>query len=289
MSMENFRKIVAFLTRSNSRLISLLGGEPTLNPEFQEMVKYALASGFSVKVFTNGLMSAKTAEFLSSVEGQLNVVLNLNHPAETSPGEWKHENETLSILGTRSAISCNIYKPDMDLSFAVDVIKKHNLDRRIRVGLAMPILNAGNSYLALDSYRQVGKMLAKFSNRCAKHDISLNLDCGFTLCMFTPAEVGRMIYNNAEVNMFCRPIIDIDPDLNVWSCFPLSTIENKRLEDFETRQQLVDYYESKFAAFRRVGAVPQCVGCPQLRRQQCYGGCIVHTMMSFGIDVDSWR
>lgn len=289
MTINNLKKVIEFLKRSDVKLISLLGGEPTLHPKFIEIVETVLKADFEVKIFTNGLMSKKIANFLRETQERITIVVNLNKPDETSLSQWEQVNNVLSIIGDKAALSFNVYKANCDMDFLIDTILKHDLDKNIRVGIALPILGANNSYLPLEDYRKVGKMLADFTDRCAEHDIILGLDCGFTLCMFTPEEIGRMRLNNAQLNIFCKPIIDIGPNLDVWCCFPLSMVEIVRLEDFANRQQLVDYYDRKFSAYKHAGSLPNCIGCPQLRRQQCYGGCIVHTMRSFNQNTDNFQ
>lgn len=284
ISMKDLGKVLSFLKKSKTRDISFLGGEPTLHPRFRDMVRLAIDEGFSLKVFSNGLMKKETAQFISDLKENVKVIVNLNHPQNQDSMQLDHAYMTLSILGEKAALSCNIYRSDMDIHYLIDRILEFKLDKRIRVGMAVPILGENNSFLPRDHYRSVGRQLADFSNDCAEHDISLGLDCGFTLCMFTPEEIGRMKMNNVEINIFCSPIIDIGPDLNVWSCFPLSGLANVHLEDFEDIQQLVGFYEKKFNAYKHVGSIPECIGCPQIRRQQCFGGCIVHTMKSFNLD-----
>lgn len=281
MPMENVREVVAFFKRSGLRLISLLGGEPTLHPQFEEVVRLISDDGFSIKLFTNGLMPARTARFLTSLSTHIGVMVNINHPSIMPPDQWSHVNETLGILGDKGSLSYNIYQSDCDLEFLPQVILTHGLTRAIRLGLAMPIYGHHNSALPMDEYARVGEKLADFSDVCSHHDISLRLDCGFPVCMFTSEQMGRIMYNNGDVNFVCRPIIDIGPDLKVWSCFPLSGLNNVSLRDFDNRDQLVDYYEKIFSPYRRVGALSKCIDCAHLRRQQCFGGCVAHTLMSF--------
>ncbi len=128
--------------------------------------------------------------------------------------------ETLSILGKRARLSYNIYQPNPSMDFLSDAIKMHNLDPVIRVGLAMPILGHGNYHLAFVDYSNVGHILADFTDVCAEHDIRLELDCGFVLCMFSPMEIGRMRHKGTDVKTTCEPVIDIGPDLSVWGMLP---------------------------------------------------------------------
>ena len=283
ISLENFQYALDFLKRSHSGVISLLGGEPTLHPQFETIMEMADAMDMGIKIFSNGLMPEKKAELLASME-KVRVVVNINEPDRTPEPQWKRANRTLEILGTNGSLSFNIYRTDCDMRFLVDTILRNKLEPVIRFGLAMPILGADNVHIAMKDYRTIGKQLVEFSHLCNPYNIAVNMDCGFVMCMFAPEEIGPLIYNGADVNFVCSPIIDISPDLKVWSCFALSQVENLSLRDFDNRNQIVNHYLEKFGAYRNMGGMDECLECPQLQRQKCTGGCIVHVMRSFGME-----
>ena len=282
MSLEDFDKALAFLKRSNCRVVSLLGGEPTIHPQFDKILSRVSGSGLPLKLFSNGLMRDETVRRLVELDVQVSVSVNVNEPGSSPVSEVAHVLRTLSALGHKASLSFNIYTLESDWSFLTGLILDHGLERAIRFGVAMPILGVKNTFLPLDQYREVGRRLAAFSDRCSEHDISVRLDCGFTACMFSHEEIGRMLCNGTDVTFRCASIIDIGTDLRVWSCFPLSGATNVRLDDFDSRQEIVEFYDKMFSAYRRAGSLPSCIGCPQIRRQQCLGGCVVHSIRSFG-------
>ncbi len=51
--------------------MGLLGGEPTLHPQFQEMLEYCLAGGFRTSIFSNGLMAPSIAQFVADAPGNV--------------------------------------------------------------------------------------------------------------------------------------------------------------------------------------------------------------------------
>jgi MoaA/NifB/PqqE/SkfB family radical SAM enzyme len=281
MSLEDLEHVIGFFHRSEMKVVALLGGEPTLHPQFEEVVRRLHAEGFAIKLFTNGLMSRNRARFLAEAPGQRNVIVNVNDPRETPAEQWRHASEVLGTLGTRASLSFNVYRPDADFGFLLELIRERQLERVIRVGLAMPVYGTPNQHLPMSDYAHVGARLADFGDVCAREDVSLRLDCGFPVCMFTPEQIGRIVHGGGEVNFQCRPIIDIGPDLRVWSCFALSGLFNVHLRDFRSRQDLIAHFDRHFEPYRHVGALPQCVGCPHIRRQQCFGGCVAHTLTSF--------
>ena len=56
MDRDMFLRALPYLTRSGIDQARLIGGEPTLHPDFIWMAGKALESGFRLMVFSNGLM-----------------------------------------------------------------------------------------------------------------------------------------------------------------------------------------------------------------------------------------
>ncbi len=56
MSYETFEKALVFLSSDPNERIGLIGGEPTLHPDFQRMLVRLINSPFrSICIFTNGI------------------------------------------------------------------------------------------------------------------------------------------------------------------------------------------------------------------------------------------
>ena len=91
---ETFEKALDYLERSGIKQARLLGGEPTLHPNFISFVNKALDRGLDIMLFTNGLISAKVLNFLTELpEERLSILLNTIHPVENNPQGTKHQQE----------------------------------------------------------------------------------------------------------------------------------------------------------------------------------------------------
>lgn len=282
ISAENLGKALEFLKRSSLTSVGLLGGEPTLHPDFPEVLDRVLSYGFHVKLFTNGMMPDPAVERLAKEEpGRVLTIVNVNHPDETPESEREHVAATLEVLGKRASLGFNIYRPDFDAAFLIDLVERYGLAPHIRIGLAQPILGGQNAYVQREEYPVVGHRLARFAERTGPKGINVGLDCGFTLCMFAPEDIGPMMYNGVTFKLLCSPVIDIGVDLSVWCCFPLSQWETTHLDQFENRQQAVQYYERKLEPFRAVGATKDCLECRHKAALNCRGGCAAQAIASF--------
>jgi hypothetical protein len=282
LSLDDLEKVIRFFKRSASNQVGLLGGEPTLHPDFPHIIDRFLSEGFRIKLFSNGLMPAPSLEYLSGLDSdRMLTIINVNHPDDAQPGEREQVAATLAALKRKAALGFNIYRPDFDGEFLIDLLEKYDLDRHIRLGLTQPILGGRNTYVLREHYPEVGRRIVRLAERTGPRGMFLGLDCGFTLCMFTPEDIGPMMYNGVTFKLTCNPIVDIGVDLSVWSCFPLSRWETTHLDQFETRQEIVRYYENKLQAFRGVGATADCLECRHKLGGNCLGGCIAQTIASF--------
>ena len=287
LSLEDLETIIAFFKRSACSQVGLLGGEPTLHPDFAAIIDRWVVEGFRVKLFSNGMMPDSALERLCRFDPeQVLTVINVNSPDDAPPEEQARVAATLGALKQRAALGFNIYRPDFEGEFLLDLIERYELDPHIRLGLTQPILEGRNLFIQREDYPEVGRRIVRLAEGAGPRGAFLGLDCGFTLCMFKPEDIGPMIYNGVSFKLTCNPIVDIGVDLSVWSCFPLSRWETTRLALFDTRQQIVRSYENKLRPFRGVGSSADCLECRHKQGGNCVGGCIAHTLAAFK---PAWR
>ncbi|MFH2010811.1 MAG: radical SAM protein [bacterium] len=281
MSRESFGACLELAQRSKQRTIGVLGGEPSLHPDFVRLLEDAWDKGLRTKIFTNGCWPKKHLEAVVKRAPEagrlLRLVVNLNHPLETPMRERQAQHQFLQALGTHCALSFNIHSAALDPLFLVEVVRSYHTRRDIRLGVAQPLAEAGNSHIDVDDYRKMVPALMRLMEACDRSDIQMGFDCGFTLCMFTAEELGRLRLAGARFKSDCGPVVDVGTDLSVWACFPLSTLSSGvSLTDFENLRELVQYFRKRFDRLYRTGALRECVDCKHRRRKHCSGGCAAH-------------
>lgn len=282
MSKRKIMQIMDFLENTGEDQLRLLGGEPTLHPEFMDIVNTALARNFHVHLFSNCMMPKKVADFLADLpDEKLSVLVNVSPQAKDTQNQKKMVFNALERLGPKATAGITLTSPDFEYSFLIDLINRFKLRRRIRVGVAQPIVGGSNEYLKPEHYRETGNQIVKMALECAEQDILIGFDCGLTLCMFSEAEIGVLSKNSEGFKIMCQPIIDIGPELDVWHCFPLAEILNTRLDMFKTRNHIVRFYDKRLAPYRSFGCRPECKECIHLERGICNGGCLAHAINSF--------
>lgn len=279
MPLEQFQKIGFFLKKSNLKTVPLIGGEPTLHPEFQRVVEWLLENQLKVRLYTNLIFSEKKVSFLKSLSDEdITIIVNaVRSDFEKIPQIQKN----LGQLGQKITLSYVIDQPVFDANFAIESILKYNLKKDVRVKLALPIYGGKNQYLSVKDYPKVGTQIVEFAEACHKNGITISFACGFMKCMFQPQELERLTQLSTEYRFFCHPMVDIDDQLKTWYCFPLGEFLKVNLDDFSSYQELTQYFLKRLAPFRRSGAKLECETCEFFADGSCHGGCTAHTLQSF--------
>ncbi len=288
MPLNNVRKVINFLQKSKVNEVGIIGGEPTLHPDFIPAIKLILSAGFNIRLFTNGIIFPKYIDFLSSLENKRCEILINIHPSRFySPKEKRNLNRALFYLNQKVTLGFTIFEKYFSAGFMLPVIDKYRLKRSIRISQAHKLLGFKNIYLPLSQRKFVARRIVDFAQDCDKKDVTLIFDCGFTLCSFSAQDLGKLRLYGAITNMNCNPVIDVGPDLTIWRCFATSKIWNRKLSDFDNLGQIYKYYNEKSFRFSRLGNNGKCMNCKYMRRLQCSGGCLALTLTSLGLESDA--
>ncbi len=275
---------------SQEKHLSLLGGEPSLHPDFVDFILYLVERRFHVSVFTSGIMSERkrkeTVESLKPFSGEkINFICNLNHPDMSTDAETAAIEAFLSEFGTKTTLSFNIYQIPFQMEYLFDYIERFQLKRHIRLGLAHPIPGQDNLHIPPADFDQMVKCLVSYIPDFIKHSVSAGFDCGFPLCVFSDSELGKFVKlekgnGGKMVKFVCDPAIDIGPDMSVWSCFPLSNYRKRSLYEFNSVQEIREYYKQLHVDTRKktTGVFNSCEGCTYFENGSCSGGCLAHIL-----------
>ena len=295
LSWENLIYIADLFERSGERRFPLLGGEPSLHPDFNQIIHYLLTRHFDVTVFTSGVMADETLEEAAALfshypPNRLSFVCNLNdpHKTRTAIAETESVKRFLQTFGGRVIPGFNIYRTDFELDFLFEYINRYRLGRTIRLGLTHPIVGKKNHFIQLEDMEKVINRLFSYAEKFERLNISPGLDCGFPMCKFSDAQLAWMSRNlHNSYDFGCGPVIDIGPDLEVWSCFPLSSMNKKSLFEFNSLQEIHDYYRDihEKTKVEAGGIYLECDECTYRNKGTCAGGCLAHVLNRFQSEV----
>lgn len=288
ITMEQLEYILEFLSRSNISKIGLIGGEPTLHPQIQQII--ARVDAFCAErktrwtLFTNGIELYKIIPQLAQSKGHGGCLLNLNHPDIVGKEKW---DKTIKSLNRAKLLNClsrinlgiNLYPDMIDFDYIIEVAKTYNL-KTIRVSYVAPTCD----YKGVDKelYYQMAKItFLDFVKAAAENGLTLRIDCNhIPYCYFTPDEQALMSEVVTGWHNYCQPVIDISPDFKASSCF--GAYEMADLNKFETLQEAERYfYLRKMWPLSQQNNAGKCAACDKFADSICQGGCLAFAKYNY--------
>lgn len=276
VSLSTFEKYLNFLDRSHNDQVRLLGGEPTLHPNFPLFLKMSLERGKNILLFSNGLMPKQALDAILEVpENRIKILVNVTQTsAEAGSDLKKRQYEVIKELGLRAYLGYTLYNLDSGLlNPMIDIVQSTKCSPSIRLGVAQPTA-FGNVSIPPKHYRRIGRIVVEFVRMTYKSHIQTELDCGFVRCMFSDSELLELKQLNVRLGWHCNPIIDILSDESAIPCFPLSS-EFKTENALESsEEELMVLFKEKIKLLRIVGVFAECGSCKYRISEGCSGGCL---------------
>lgn len=290
ISMENYKKALDYIDCAGERL-GIIGGEPTLHPNFKEFVNMAInRKGIEhIIIFTNGINYDKHFNILN--HPKVATLINVNSPKDIGERNYERLVKNLDMLfnelylGDKVSLGVNIYKEGQDFTFILDLIRKFKI-KRLRTSVVVPNTKDKKNENSIIYFKKMKKTVLDFFGELKKLDCMPTFDCNLMpQCIFTKEEreflsdfwkyereVGMRC--NITDNSICSPVLDILPNLQVVRCFGCSD-EEYQLLSFDSLNEVRDYfaYKTDDLSFRVIND-ENCRNCKQRITKQCMGGCI---------------
>jgi hypothetical protein len=263
----------------------LIGGEPSLHPQFPEILARARKRGKPILLFTHGAVSGIALDCLAEIPPQdCSVLVNMN--ASRGPGgmdaaDEERRNAALQRLGPHIKLGFTIYTLDFELDFLLPVIRRTGCRGGIRLGLAHPIWNGANRFLHPKQYPIAAHKLALFARKAAEERVRIEFDCGFVRCMFSDSDLEILQRSGADIGWRCNPILDISLPGRAVHCFPLSEFGEPPSIEGRTAGELREILTGQTRAFRTAGVYRECSRCPRKESGECTGGCLAAVLRRF--------
>ena len=291
ISIENFMTALDFLKTSGNAHIGLIGGEPTLHAQFREILQ--ILSGDeavdSVTIYTNGICMDTCLDFLDNEKFSL--LVNCNSPRDIGEQQFLKVEDNLDRvfqmkeIWKRVNLGVNLYQDDLDYSYIIELLKRYNL-HRVRMSVTVPNLDEGKKENSLEYLKRRKEYVLKFILSCATEDIAPYYDCNvIPKCVWTSEEmqnveevINRFKLKNTNLrgdSSFCRPVIDVLPDLTAVRCFGTSDFTKVSIKDFRCLSDLQNYYVNLIDC-RMTSCMKneECKDCYERKVLRCTAGCM---------------
>lgn len=287
MTLETAGRMLDWLKAGNEKMVGIMGGEPTVHPHLDDILKMVADRGMHCSVFTNGLSLLQHLDAISAVRARL--LINVNEPHVLGKQSVECLEATLEALEERGMMpqvtfGVNIYHPNYDFSYHLALLKRYH-QHEIRVSVAVPN-KPDPSMNVLDSLREYVPDVVRLYRELTAMNAFPSFDCNrLPACLLrekvmdalgTQTDIERRS-NLWEGAMPCQPVIDILPDETAIRCFGLSDESRVKVADFRTPGHLRRHYLAHIDAlgtFTPPSAA--CRSCYEHQAGLCQGGCLVY-------------
>lgn len=282
ISLDDFRKILEFISRTPKNHIGIIGGEPTLHPQFEEIIKevnkYCHELDTGATLFTNGIELKK---FYPLLGDRIGILINCNSPQFQKQEQYDKLIDTLDYLSEMSAFDrrvncgCNIHLGLKDYSFIWEIVDRYHL-----TGLRTSVVSPAATYESWRKdkegyYYALKPIFLQYCKDAIKHNCRVRIDCGhIPMCYFTSEEREIVLQICDEpCNDFCEPVVDIKPDFKATACF--GSYDPIDIRDFDNLIELERYLLIKKSLPRaEKNCTGKCTTCKRHKLLQCQGGCL---------------
>jgi len=263
-----------FVKSFNRDSINILGGEPSLNNDFFEIISHFITQSKKVTVFTNGNISNYLIDKLKFVSDDLQFCVNRSH--EDSSQELIN---FYKKIGYRVTLSVTIYEQNQSLNHIIEEINFYRLNKWYRMGIALPNWpDKSNQYIKVEEYTVISNQIIEFVRKGLNYGIRPSFDCGFPFCFFSEEQKMFLSQNDIDFKSNCSIIPDICHDNTIIPCFPLKNITQKvsNSSDWEEIRPLM---ENRLKQFKKFPLFQKCDTCVEINTGNCSGGCAAFRLL----------
>lgn len=260
MEYLRFKAIAQYFHDNNVSRIRIMGGEPTIHPNFGEIVDFSQKVFLRVSVFTNGLNS----NLLDFYPREYDSITYNARFAQIMPKEHLMSDKPGSrILSVVICCQLNVYKI---ISTIVNIRK---VIQNLKVSLTFDC--------TANIFKHRIALLDKFNilyDFCISYQIEVIIDHGLPVCFLYNSKVPSC-KNFSKCSENCAGLIDANYNLrfcNQITSEAFALFEGEKIKPFKLLNnwlQLV-FYRKQSMTLRKI-----CLECP-FYGDICNGGCYIH-------------
>jgi sulfatase maturation enzyme AslB (radical SAM superfamily) len=269
-NLEIIKKQYSFIETFDRESVNLVGGEPTLNPEFIPILRWLTEKKPEINIFTNGIIDTAVTNTLKTLN--LEKVRFYVNRSEINASHKVYD--FYRSLGHLIHLALTVYHPGQELSHIMDEITKFRLLKEFRIGIALPIYKSrDNTYLKPVDYNIVAQELILFFEKCFDAGIAPIFDCGFPYCFFSDKQKEFLERNSISFSSNCGIIPDMNADNQLIPCFPLSNYKFD-FSDAEVWEKKEKEIQTLLNTKTRNPLFEKCKTCDEIAKGNCMGGCL---------------
>lgn len=292
MNLDMVYQIVDICADLKIKHITIIGGEPTIYPYFNDVVKYIIKKGLTCGVVTNGVALADCKLLDKMIEsGQKSFSISLKGENEksfeqtTGTDYWKKVFQGIQNCisrGCRISISMVLTEGNME-TFVEGIKKCYDMGvRNFRFSFCYDFDSSDkndyiakhNPYLLIEKFKKIYPILNDVTHG------NFKLFQSFPLCIWDESFI-KLLVKRKQITSICQLLnkTGLIFDSNGY-LIPCNSMHKSKLgqinKDFDDYKSLINYVNSKkiVNVYNKLCALPSedCTRCSKL--VNCGGGCV---------------
>ena len=287
ISMEDFKEAVDFcLTDPDCNHVGLIGGEPTLHPNFSEILNFLGNNPIinDVILFTNGITLDRYIDFLSKND-KFDILINCNSANDIGIENFNMLSDNIKRireynLFERTALGINLYTTEIDYSFIFELLESSNI-KKLRLSITTP----NDPFNDKLNYQELKPIAFQTVIQAIKNGVVPFFDCNKIPLCFVLNDERNMIFNlqksagtvtNVICNQsICDPVIDIYPNLDAVRCMGTAGLCKVSIRNYATVEELANYFTTNIDSYKHIiHSRKECDSCIYNEQKKCSCGCI---------------
>jgi len=273
MSLSDFEFLIRWAKSQGWQSLRLLGGEPTVHPEFKTILGIARQQGFSLSISTNGLFDP---ELNSSFNNCLIEYINFSYPQDQlEPQDMEIFQQNLKKVISKKipvVLSGIIYPDKDDWRQIIDLAKRYPTKAIVRFSMVLPGHQKHFSPKEFqDHIHDLAKQILHISRYAYKNCVAFYFYRPLLLCMFSPEEIKFLrsispflCYSRCPLCLKGNYDVDlrltVNPDL---SCFPCPVLLSKgiKITPEMTRETINQFFKPLIKQLSMQPLMDTCQTC----------------------------
>jgi hypothetical protein len=261
--------------------VKFCGGEPTLHPDFVELLEMALASTSpEIVLMTNGLWPDAVRRHIARLpprhQARITILFNVLEPGRYRQVEQRRLAASLAAANPYTAtLGFTIYKRPFDYAYVLELAKRTGI-RRLRYSIAAPNISDPASWAIVPErdFRPLARTVVRLARQAHRAGLSLGGDCGYLpRCVYTASDLARLQAFPRAMQQCHQSPVDIAPGGTAWRCYGLYSVLRTTVDWKEPPARLDAHFDRRVRLLEDFLLFEDCRDCTYLETRQCLGGC----------------
>jgi len=288
LSLKNFTTICQLSNQAKIHSAHLLGGEPTLHPELKDLLKAAMNTYYSLRIFTNGIFSKEVANLIKFYNKRIGLTFNVSTPGFIfNPQTRTKVAANINRLKQTNPVAISLVSSFIgdDYLTILELLQKQKVFPKVTILLALNLPEAGsiNPY-TIEQFPKIGigimKCLTWLKENGYRNTVSFT-NSGFRPCMFNKQQEIALAKLGIKIAKVCHDdndwfTVSFDRTLSSYRCYPLSTRDHLVITKDSDFGEIQRQFQKIFKTYEKQYVLPYCRSCPcfGFKKNQCSGPCL---------------